>query len=52
VHKRFWIFYRICGVGGIRGRNMQEDLEGIFFTTQLSWYYVIKLALLYRKKLN
>lgn len=51
-HKRFSIFYRICGFSGFRGRNMQEDLEGIFFSSHICWYYLIKLAMMYRKKLN
>lgn len=31
---------------------MQEDLEYIFFQTQRAWYYLIKIALLYRRKIN
>lgn len=26
IHKRFWLFQRLCGWAGCRGRNMQEDL--------------------------
>ena len=51
-HKRFAIFYRISGHSGFKKRNMQEDLEGIFFTTHLCWYYLLKLSMMYRKRLN
>lgn len=51
-HKRFNIFNKICGFSGFRKKNIQEDLEYIFFQTQKAWYLVIKLALMYRKKLN
>jgi hypothetical protein len=51
IHKRFWLFQRLCGWAGCRGRNMQEDLESVFFGTHLCWYYLVRLALLYRGKL-
>ena len=51
-HKRFNIFSKICGFNGFRKRNMQEDLEYIFFQTHRTWYYLLKIALIYRKKLN
>lgn len=52
AHKRFWLFQRLCGWSGFKRRNMQEDLECVFFSTSLAWYYLVRLALMYRKKLN
>eukprot|EP00919_Chromeraceae_sp_WS-2016_P037543 GHVR01089672.1.p1 GENE.GHVR01089672.1~~GHVR01089672.1.p1 ORF type:complete len:152 (+),score=0.08 GHVR01089672.1:172-627(+) len=51
-HKRFNIFHKICGFAGYRKKNMQEDLEYVFFQSHKAWYYLLKLGLWYRKKLN
>lgn len=51
-HKRLSTFNRICGYSGIRGKNIQEDIEHLFYQTNLAWYYLIKLALMFRKRLN
>jgi hypothetical protein len=51
-HKRFFVFNRICGFASVRGKNLQEDVEHLFYQTNLAWYYLVKLALMYRKKLN
>ena len=52
VHKRFWLFQRLCGWSGFKRRNLQEDLECLFFSTSLAWYYLVRLALMYRRKLS
>ncbi len=30
---------------------MQEDLESVFFGTHICWYYLVRIALLYRAKI-
>jgi hypothetical protein len=33
-------------------KNLMDDLDLIFHQTQLVWYYYVRIALVYRKKLN
>lgn len=52
LHKRFGLMERLCGCAELRGRNMGEDLEVLFFSTHICWYYWVRLGLMYRGRIN
>jgi hypothetical protein len=36
----------------MRKKNIQEDIEYLFYQSNIAWYYLVKIALMFRKKLN
>lgn len=51
-NKRYHLFSKLAGLLKPRGKNLLEDLDLLFHQTQLAWYYYLKIALAYRRKLN
>jgi len=50
--KRYHLFSKLAGLLRPKKKNLLEDLDLIFHQSQLVWYYYVKVALCYRKKLN
>lgn len=51
-NKRYHLFSKLAGLLRPKKKNLMEDLDLIFHQTQLVWYYYVKIALVYRRKLN